>query len=103
MAPLLVRSWNLFHGNTLPPRRNDRLEEMIRLASADDPDVVCLQELPVWALGHLDGWSEMTALGDVAARPRLGPFPSSAQLGRTLTELNHGLLRSAFTGQANAI
>ena len=103
MAPLLVRSWNLFHGNTLPPRRNDRLEEMIRLASADDPDVVCLQELPVWALGHLDGWSGMTALGDVAARPRLGPFPSSAQLGRTLTELNHGLLRSAFTGQANAI
>ena len=37
--------------------------------------------------------------GIVAAAPRLG----SAMLGRLLTELHHGLLRSAFTGQANAI
>jgi endonuclease/exonuclease/phosphatase family metal-dependent hydrolase len=103
MPPLLLRSWNLFHGNTVPPGRTGRLEEMVRLASADDPDVVCLQEIPVWALGRLDDWSGMRALSDVAARPRLGPLPSSAELGRTITDLNHGLLRSAFTGQANAI
>src|SRR5260370_4560376 len=40
----------------------------------------------------------MRAFGAVAARPRAG-----AQLGRWLTELNHGLLRSAVTGQANAV
>jgi endonuclease/exonuclease/phosphatase family metal-dependent hydrolase len=103
MPPLLLRSWNLFHGNTVPPRRNHRLEEMVRLASVDDPDVVCLQEVPVWALERLDDWSGMTALGDVAARPRLGPLPSSAELGRAITQVNHGLLRSAFTGQANGL
>ncbi len=76
---------------------------MVRLASADRPDVLCLQELPVWSLNVLAAWSGMTAVGDVARRPRIGPFPSSAELGRIVTELNHGLLRSAFTGQANAI
>jgi endonuclease/exonuclease/phosphatase family metal-dependent hydrolase len=75
----------------------------VDLAVEDRPDVVCLQELPVWALDELEGWSGMTAVGDVAQRPRLGPFPSSAGIGRVLTDLNHALLRSAFTGQANAI
>jgi endonuclease/exonuclease/phosphatase family metal-dependent hydrolase len=76
---------------------------MVRLASADRPDVLCLQELPVWSLSELATWSGMTAVGDVARPPRIGPFPSSAELGRVVTELNHGLFRSAFTGQANAI
>jgi len=75
----------------------------VRLASADRPDVLLLQEVPVWALGELDDWSGMTAVADVAQRPRLGPVPSTAGLGRVLTDVNHGLLRSAFTGQANAI
>jgi endonuclease/exonuclease/phosphatase family metal-dependent hydrolase len=79
------------------------LEEMVRLASADGPAVVCLQEVPVWALDELEEWSGMTAVGDVAQRPRLGPIPSTAELGRLITELHHGLFRSAFTGQANAI
>jgi endonuclease/exonuclease/phosphatase family metal-dependent hydrolase len=102
-VPLLVRTWNLFHGNTVPPGRTDRLEEMVRLASADRPDVLCLQEVPPWALELLDGWSGMIAVGEVAARPRLGPLPSTRGVGRTLTRLHHGLLRSAFAGQANAI
>jgi endonuclease/exonuclease/phosphatase family metal-dependent hydrolase len=76
---------------------------MVRLASADRPDVLCLQELPVWAFGELDDWSALIAVSDVAQRPRIGPFPSTAELGRMLTELHHGLLRSAFTGQGNAI
>jgi endonuclease/exonuclease/phosphatase family metal-dependent hydrolase len=100
---LLVRTWNLFHGNTQPPGRRAFLEEMVRLASADRPDVLCLQELPVWSLGLVARWSGMTAVADVAQRPMLGPIPSGATLGRVLTDLNHGLLRSAFTGQANAI
>jgi len=103
VAPLLVRSWNLFHGNTVPPRKTHRLEEMVRLASADAPDVLCLQEVPPWALEELGRWSGMTVLADVAAPPRLGPFPSTAGVGHTITRLNYGLFRSAFTGQANAV
>ena len=76
---------------------------MVRLASSDRPDVLCLQEVPVWALGLLDDWSGLAAVGEVAQRPTFGPFPSTAELGRILTDLDHGLLRSAFTGQANAI
>jgi endonuclease/exonuclease/phosphatase family metal-dependent hydrolase len=76
---------------------------MVRLASADRPDVLFLQELPVWALGELDDWSGMTAVADVAQKPMLGPLPSTAELGHILTDVHHGILRSAFTGQANAI
>jgi endonuclease/exonuclease/phosphatase family metal-dependent hydrolase len=98
-VPLVVRTWNVFHGNAVPPERRDFLEEMVRLVTADGPDVVCLQEVPVWALRHLAEWSGMAALGAVSARPRLW----SADLGRLITEVHHGLLRSALTGQANAI
>ncbi len=76
---------------------------MVRLVSADSPDIVCLQELPVWALAQLGAWSGMTAVGDVAQRPRFGVLPIPADVGRAITSLNHGLLRSAFTGQANAL
>ena len=96
---LLVRTWNVFDGNTSPPERRGHLEEMVRLASDDRPDVLCLQELPVWALERVDDWSGMRSFGAVAARPLLG----SAELGRAITGLHHGLFRSAFTGQANAI
>jgi endonuclease/exonuclease/phosphatase family metal-dependent hydrolase len=95
---LLVRTWNLFHGNASPPERNAFLAEMIRLASSDEPDLLCLQELPVWSLRRLERWSGTTAVGAVAARPVLTP-----ELGRMLTDLNNGLLRSALTGQANAV
>jgi endonuclease/exonuclease/phosphatase family metal-dependent hydrolase len=95
---LLVRTWNVFHGNANPPERRAFLEEMVRLVSADRPDMLCLQELPIWSLGLLDDWSGMTAVGDVAARPKLPP-----ELGRRITDLNHGLLRSALTGQGNAL
>ncbi|HEX6489957.1 MAG TPA: endonuclease/exonuclease/phosphatase family protein [Gaiellaceae bacterium] len=101
--PLSIRTWNLFHGNAKPPERQAFLEQMVRLATSDSPDVLCLQELPVWALPELGRWSGMHAFGDVAQPPRLGPFPGNAALGHALTSWNHGLLRSAFTGQGIAI
>jgi len=70
---------------------------MLELVTRDGPDVVCLQELPVWALGHLESWSGMHATGAVARKPLL-PFGS-----RAVTALHHGLLRSAFVGEADAI
>jgi len=100
---VLVRSWNLFHGNTNPPGERAYLEEMVQLAGDNRPDVVCLQEIPAWALPHLAAWSGMTAVGDVAQRPRIGPLPIPTELGRTLTSLYPARLRSAFTGQAHAI
>jgi endonuclease/exonuclease/phosphatase family metal-dependent hydrolase len=95
---ILVRTWNLFHGNAMPPERRGYLREMVELVTADEPGVVCLQEVPVWALRQLEAWSGMRALGAIAAAP-----PASAELGRWITELHHGLLRSALTGQANAM
>lgn len=95
---MLVRSWNLFHGNTLPPDRRSHLEQMIRLASADRPDVLCLQELPLWALSRLSGWSGMNVQHVVTRRAPLG-----AWLGGVITRLNNGLFRSGLAGQANAI
>ena len=100
---LLLRSWNVFHGNALPPERRAYLEEAVRLVTADAPDLLCLQEVPAWALPYLGGWSGMRSFPALAAPPRIGPLPSTATLGRALTSLHHGVLRSAFSGQGNAI
>jgi endonuclease/exonuclease/phosphatase family metal-dependent hydrolase len=92
---VLVRSWNLFHGNTSPPGRKAYLREMLELVTADRPAIVCLQEVPAWALGSVGGWVGMNALGD---RTRRGK-----PLGRAVTSLHAGLFRSSFNGQGNAI
>jgi hypothetical protein len=65
--------------------------------TADGPDVVALQEIPVWGLARLEGWSGMQAFGAVAMRSILGPA------ARRLTDLDPRRLRSAVTGQANAL
>jgi endonuclease/exonuclease/phosphatase family metal-dependent hydrolase len=95
---VLIRTWNLFHGNTVPPGRVNLLEEAVRLAASGEPDVVCLQEIPVWALEYLDDWSGMVAIGVVTSRRPIG-----RELARRITALYPGLLRSALTGQANAM
>ena len=95
---MLIRSWNVYHGRSHPAGRRGYLEAMIRLVSADRPDVVCLQELPLWSLPFLERWSGMRAFTARTRRARLGARP-----GRLLTATHHGLLRSAFTGQANGI
>ena len=88
---MLVRSWNLYHGRTLPLGRNaDHLGE-IRTPTEDDPDVLCVQEVPAWALRKF-------TVGDVASRP-----PFGAAVGRAITALHHGAIRSAVSGQGNAI
>jgi endonuclease/exonuclease/phosphatase family metal-dependent hydrolase len=95
---LLVRSWNIFHGMTVPPGRCSHLEQAVRLASADRPDILCLQEVPLWGFVELERWSGMQAFCVRAQRTRL-PAP----LARRITELNQAVLRSAFAGQGNAI
>jgi endonuclease/exonuclease/phosphatase family metal-dependent hydrolase len=100
---VLIRTWNVFHGNTNPPQRRAYLQEAVELAVGDGPDMVCLQELPAWSLPRLESWTGYTVAQTLAAPPTLGPLPSTAELGRVLTSLNCGLLRSALSGQGNAI
>jgi len=95
---LLVRTWNVFHGNADPPRRTGYLRQMIELVTADGPDVVCLQEVPVWALPWIDDWSGMRRF-DVVTRPPLWPGPVS----KWVTRAHQGFFRSGLAGQANAI
>jgi endonuclease/exonuclease/phosphatase family metal-dependent hydrolase len=100
---VLVRTWNVFHGNASPPERKAFLADMVELAVRDRPAIVLLQELPVWSVQKLEEWSGMRAVGDIAARPLLGSNPLSLRVEHALTDLHHGLLRSAFTGEAIAI
>jgi endonuclease/exonuclease/phosphatase family metal-dependent hydrolase len=100
---LLIRSWNIFHGRTHPPGRRLHVEDAIRLASADRPDVLCLQEVPPWALPRLHEWTGLQAFGDVTMRPSVGPLPIPADVGRRLTDLDPVRLRAGLSGQANAI
>jgi endonuclease/exonuclease/phosphatase family metal-dependent hydrolase len=100
---VIVRTWNLFHGNTLPPTRKAHLRRMVELITADRPDVVLLQEIPAWALPLLGRWADMNAAWARAKRPKLGPLPVPAAVGRGITAPHHGLLRSGFAGQGNAI
>lgn len=93
---ILVRTWNVFHGNADPPRRRGYLQAMLELASADRPDV--LQELPVWSLLRIDDWTGMHPVRVVTRAP-LWPGAVSAWT----TRLHQGLFRSALAGQANAI
>src|SRR5262245_33318726 len=71
---------------------------MVELVTADRPDVVCLQEVPAWALGRLGAWAGMPEVPALARRPSVG----AAALGRVLTSPHHGIIRSAFAGQGNS-
>jgi len=88
----------VYHGRSHPAGRRGYLEAAIRLASEDDPDVLCLQELPLWSLPRLTGWSRMAVF---PARTRRAPL--GAWLGRHVTAAHHAVVRSAVSGQANAI
>ncbi len=100
---MIVRTWNLFHGNTSPPGRRAYLRKMVELITADRPDVVCLQEVPAWALPLIGQWAGMSSVWVQARRPRLGPLPIPAGAGRGLTSPHHGITRSGFAGQGNVI
>jgi endonuclease/exonuclease/phosphatase family metal-dependent hydrolase len=94
---LLVRTWNVYHGRTHPQSGSLHLEQMVRLVTADAPDVVGLQEVPMWAVRRLDDWSGMSASWAMTRPARLGP------LARRVTAGDPVRFRSSLTGQANAL
>ena len=87
-----VRSWNLYLGKTADGKAG-HVREMVERATADRPAFVCLQEVPVWAVKSLAEWAGMQAVSVRATRPKLGPFPVPASIGRRL----------GSPGKANAI
>ena len=96
---LVVRTWNVFHGNADPPRRAGYLRRMIELVTADGPDVVCLQEVPVWALR-----ADRRLVGDAPLRRRHAARRSGRGRCRSGSRAPHqGFFRSGLAGQANAI
>ena len=94
---LVIRTWNLYHGRTHPKTGRTYLEQMVRLVTHDAPDVVALQEVPLWALGRLEGWSGMRAVWAIAVPNLLGP------VARFVADLDPARVRFALAGQANAI
>ncbi len=110
-APLLVRTWNIAHGRDVPPDsghthvRRKLLREMARVMIEDAPDLVLLQEVPVWA-GPLLG--KETGMG-VTLAPAYGahipfahvplPLAVGAAVGRALPDI----VRTQVEGQANAL
>jgi endonuclease/exonuclease/phosphatase family metal-dependent hydrolase len=70
---------------------------MVRLVTADAPDVVALQEVPLWAVRRLDDWSGMKAAWAMTMPALLGPF------ARRVTASDPVRFRSSLTGQANAL
>lgn len=96
--PLLVRTWNVYHGRTHPQSERTYLERMIRLVTADAPHIVALQEVPLWALGRLERWTGMAVRWAITVPSLLlGP------IGRIVTEVNPVRFRSLVTGQANVL
>ena len=71
---------------------------MIDIVCEDEPEVVCLQELPVWGTSRLEEWSSMKVFPVVARPPRV-----PGRVGVRVTRMNQGFFRSAFVGQANAV
>ena len=51
---------------------------MVRLVTSDAPDVVALQEVPLWAVKRLDDWSGMQASWAMTMPSRLGPLARRA-------------------------
>jgi endonuclease/exonuclease/phosphatase family metal-dependent hydrolase len=79
----------------------------VRLASADQPDVLFLQEVPVWGLSKLGEWSGMSAFVAPAARPKIGPLAKYKRIGRPVSlraspnSRTGQLLRLGIVGDAN--
>jgi endonuclease/exonuclease/phosphatase family metal-dependent hydrolase len=94
---MLVRTWNLYHGRTQPKSGRTYLERMIRLMTMDAPDVVALQEVPIWALGLLERWSGMQADWAITVPNFLGP------VARVVSGLDPVRMRFSAAGQANAV
>ncbi len=109
--PLLVRTWNIAHGRDVPPgpryghARRKLLDEMVPLMIEGGPQVVMLQEVPVWAGQFL---REHTGMGVTLAHSYGAhvPFvhvPLPLAVGEWLGNALPDLVKTQFEGQAQAL
>jgi endonuclease/exonuclease/phosphatase family metal-dependent hydrolase len=106
-----IRTWNIAHGRDVPPDRahghlhRKLLDEMAVLMVEHSPDIILLQEVPVWAGGQL---RKATGMG-VTLAPAYGahvPFlhvPLPLALGAAIGKALPDLVRTQIEGQANAV
>jgi endonuclease/exonuclease/phosphatase family metal-dependent hydrolase len=109
---LQIRTWNIAHGVDVPPReggyghmRRKLLREMAALMIEERPDLILLQEVPVWAGPLL---REATGMGLTLASVYGAhvPFlhvPLPLAVGSWLGNAMPDVVRTQFEGQANAI
>ena len=100
---MLVRTWNVNLGNAAPPAAHGYLREMVELISAGAPDVVCLQEVPAWALGSVGAWANMREVPARATKSHLGLVKVPASLGKQLARPHSGRLAPRVSGAGNTI
>ena len=100
---MLIRTWNLNRGHTQRAGAGNHVREMVALITAGSPDVVCLQDVPAWALDSIGAWAQMNAVAVRARGPHVGPLPVPAPLGRVLSAPHSGWLSPAFAGRGNVI
>ncbi|HYX83722.1 MAG TPA: endonuclease/exonuclease/phosphatase family protein [Gaiellales bacterium] len=106
-----IRTWNIAHGRDVPPSavyghaRRKLLAEMCAVMVEDAPDIVLLQEVPIWAAALLH---ERTGMGVTLAHaygahvPFLHvplPLAAGAAIGRALPDV----ARTQFEGQGQAL
>jgi endonuclease/exonuclease/phosphatase family metal-dependent hydrolase len=71
---------------------------MVELVTEDRPDLVALQEVPLWALGQLERWTGMAVRWAVTV-----PALLMAPLAKLVTDLSPRRVRALVTGQANVL
>jgi endonuclease/exonuclease/phosphatase family metal-dependent hydrolase len=89
---MLVRAWNLHLGKDAKGHGN-HVREMVELVTAGGPAIVCLQEVPDWAVDDLPKWTGMAVSSVRMHRAKLGLLPAPGALARTI----------GSAGKANAI
>ncbi len=109
--PLLVRTWNIAHGRDVPPgpeyghAHRKLLGEMADLITADRPDVVMLQEVPVWAASLLRKRTDMgvTLAHTYGAHIPFVHIPLPLAAGEWLGNALPDMVKTQFEGQAQAV
>jgi hypothetical protein len=78
---MILRTWNVARGK--------QIREMVELVTADRPEIVCLQDVPVKALGQAGSWSGMKALGDNEEKSLFGGTGSLVLAPSDATVIEH--------------
>jgi endonuclease/exonuclease/phosphatase family metal-dependent hydrolase len=109
---LQIRTWNIAHGLDVPPMREGyrhlrrkHLGTMAALMIEEGPDIVALQEVPVWAgpLLHQRTGMGVTLAAAYGAHVPFVHVPLPLAVGAAVGRAVPGVVRTQVEGQANAV